>query len=483
METTRRHGTRLRSGRIVGALAGALLLGGIASGCARAPLNRPLNGADPANGYYFDNHRRPPNSDETLFIVAFSGGGTRAAALAAGVLKELADTRFPGPDGPRRLLDEVDGISAVSGGSITAAAFGLYGDEAFELLDRGFLKRNIQKTLVRRTLNPFRWPSLWSRRYGRSDLAADYYDEVLFRGATFADLKGRPSPYLAINATDLTTGARFDFTQYQFDLLGSDLSDYRISRAVAASSAVPAVLTPITLRNYAHLSDRPPAAWITNHDSGHLARTRLRARELRSYLDATNRPFVHLVDGGVSDNLGLRAALDALVTIEATPPAARRVDLTRVRRLVILSAYAYSSPERDWDRRPHPPSSLAVGTAAASHTLDRFSFETLELIRDQFSQWKSRRGDLGEIELYPIFINFTNFRNPEERRFFLNLPTSFFLPNQQVDLLKEAGHRLLRQSPEYRRLLQDLGAPLPRLPGGSDADLPGSTAETPDPVP
>jgi hypothetical protein len=64
-------------------------------------------------------------------MVAFSGGGTRAASLAYGVLQELADTEMMTAEGPRSLLNEIDMISSVSGGSFTSAYYGLYGDRLF----------------------------------------------------------------------------------------------------------------------------------------------------------------------------------------------------------------------------------------------------------------------------------------------------------------------------------------------------------------
>lgn len=439
-----------------------MLLGiGLLAGCAHRPVNAPLDHGAAGPGYYFHTQNRPNNSDDTLFIVAFSGGGTRAAALAYGVLEELSRTPVNLPSGARRLVDEVDGISAVSGGSITAAAYGLFGDRIFPRLEGAFLKRNVQDSLLWRTLNPRRWPSLWTGNYGRSEVAAEYYDEVLFRGATFGDLQRVPGPYVVINATDITTGARFEFTQHQFDLLCSDLASFPVAQAVAASSAVPAVLTPVTVNNYAGRCAGPPPRWILPTTNAFPSRTRLRARELRSYLDSTNRPYIHLVDGGVSDNLGLRAVLDATLALQADPTITRNFDLSKVRRLVVLSAYAYSSPERDWDRHAAPPSSLVTGAAAASHTLDRFSFETLELIKSEFERLQEAEGGTGRVKLYPIFVNFTNFTDPDERKFFLNLPTSFFLPNDDIDRIRLAGHRLLRQNQAYQHLLRDLGVTVP----------------------
>ena len=41
------------------------------------------------------------------------------------------------------------------------------------------------------------------------------------------------------------------------------------------------------------------------------------AQRPRSFRDGTDRPFLHLVDGGVSDNVGMRAVLDSLQVFEA----------------------------------------------------------------------------------------------------------------------------------------------------------------------
>ena len=74
-------------------------------------------------------------SDELLLILTFSGGGTRAAAFAYGVLQTLAETDIIIDGQKPRLLDEVDGISSVSGGSFTAAYYGLFKDRIFEDLE------------------------------------------------------------------------------------------------------------------------------------------------------------------------------------------------------------------------------------------------------------------------------------------------------------------------------------------------------------
>ena len=429
----------------------------LGTGCAHRQVNAPLTQVNPEQGYYFHSRPRPDNSSEILFVLAFSGGGTRAAALSYGVLEELRRTLYPVDGGHRRLLDEVDGISAVSGGSFTAAAYGLYGDALFDTFPTAFLKRDVQKVLVWKTLNPFRWPNLLSARWGRSDMAARYYDRILFTNATFADLEARPGPFLLINATDVSSGARFSFTQSRFNYLCSDLSSYPLSRACAASSAVPGVLSPITLDNFAGACGFQPPDWVLN-PTNLPPRVEFLARELRRPLDRTNHPYLHLVDGGVSDNLGLRELLDAATYYRYTPDLRSRLDITKLKRVVIISANAYSDPERKWDLKPSPPGSISSAVAAAGHTLNRVSFDTLEVLRDTVESWKEQVGEDSEVSFYPVLISFTNFKDPKERRFYLNLPTSFVLPSPDVDKLVEAGSRLLNENEVYQQLLADLGA-------------------------
>jgi NTE family protein len=445
--------------RLTVLLAG-LLLAALGGGCATRVANERLAAHNPQAGYYFHTKVRPNNSEEIVFVVMFSGGGTRAAAFAYGVLDGLRRVGIAAPEGLRPLLAEVDAISSVSGGSITAAAYGLYGEEIFPKLEQAFLKRNIQGALAWRVLNPWRWPRLWSGNYGRSDLAAEYYDRILFQGATFADLERRPGPFIVINATDISTGARFEFTQRQFDLLCSDLLAFPVSRAVAASSAVPGLLTPITLNNYAGHCGYELPAWIARPPQPGDGRWRLHAQELRQYLDSTNRPFLHVVDGGVSDNLGIRAVLDGIHALREQEELRQGINVRRVRRVVLLSVNAYSSPPKDWDRREAPPGSLRAAAAAAALTLDRYSEETLQLAREEFDRWKHELGNNSSqpVEFYPIFLSFTNFKEPRQRNFFLSVPTSFFLPPAAVDELGRAGRTLLEENEVYQKLLRDLGA-------------------------
>ncbi len=430
------------------------------SGCATRPATPRLPVYDRSHGYYTPVHERPNSTPELMFLLALSGGGTRAAALSYGVLEELAHTPVP-KQTARSLLNEVDGISAVSGGSFTAAAYAAYGDKIFTEYESRFLKRDVQSVLLWQTLNPLNWPRLWSGLAGRSDLAADYYNRILFRDLTFGDLPRDSRPFIVINATDVSTGARFEFTQSYFDLIGGDLARYPLARAVAASSAVPVVLTPITLDNYGGDNGYAHPDWIKEALAGSAAvphRAHYRARELSSFGDRHTRPYLHLIDGGVSDNLGLRAILDGFLINEAGNT--RTLENTPVRRVAILLVNAEHRPKQNWDRKPNPPGILSLGVKSSSIPMSHYSYETVELLLEKIEHWKAvadeRRGEKGSMEFYLIDVSFDRLADETERHYLQNLKTSFNLAPEAVDRLKAAGGLILRNSREYQRLLADI---------------------------
>src|SRR5271157_3892003 len=176
-------------------------------GCATRPINPPLAEVDLEQGYRYVTRleHRPGSDAQNLVVLAFSGGGTRAAAFSYGVLEALRGMEVVGPKGRKiRMLDEVDVVTGVSGGSFTALAYGLYGEKLFDIYETAFLKRDVQGELIARFFSPGNWGALWSESWGRSEMAAQLYDEILFHGATFADLDRGSGPLILATATDIS---------------------------------------------------------------------------------------------------------------------------------------------------------------------------------------------------------------------------------------------------------------------------------------
>ena len=456
----------------------ALALATAVAACASRPINEGLRTHEPYSPAADHDAGR---GDHTLALVlAFSGGGTRAAAFSFGVLEELRRTALPGPP-PHRMLDEVDTIMGISGGSFTALSYALYGERLFDEYEARFLKRDVQGHLVASVLNPINWPALASPAYGRSDLAAEYYDQILFERATFGDILGKPdTPTVHVSATDITTGGRFMFGKGEFDLICSDIRTFPLSRAAAASSAVPVLLSAITLDNHAGTCGTRVSERLRRFTGGAATdlpgRARLRVQEAMALEDSVARPYIHLVDGGVSDNLGLRGVVESMDVIEHNPTFRELVGVNRLRRL--RSSRPRADPPHEWDKSESGPGIVGQLLKASGVPIDRYSYDQVELLKDMIDRWALMRDrsrlaglegwpadpslvELPKIEFYPIDVSFERIADPEQRARFMSLPTSFVLPAADVDALRAVAGELLRENAVYRKLVRDLGGAAP----------------------
>lgn len=430
------------------------------SGCASygVVVNEPLGAGQVArDSYSIRAHlkRSAKLNNDIEVVLAFSGGGTRAAAFSYGILKALRDTTVMVDGRKERLLDEVDFISSVSGGSFTAAYYGLHGDRVFEDFEDRFLRRDVQGGLVRGLFNPLRTVS----NKGRTEVAIGQYEADVFEGATFADMAKENRPLIVINASDLAHGVRFSFIQDYFDLLCSDLSTFPVSRAVAASSAVPVLFTPVVVRNHTDcMADKP--GWFTearkrSADNPEIA---LALDGVETYFDKEHKKYAHFVDGGITDNLGLRAFYEIVEFSGGVASYIERANQQLPRRMVLIVVNA--SRERDYEMvATSKTPSLAKSVGALSDAqLHHYSAATLALMRRSMIQWAEELSTPEQpVVPYVIELGFRDIIQPKKRRFFNQIPTSFSLTDEQVDELIVAGRDILQANSEFRRLLDDLG--------------------------
>lgn len=242
------------AGCFFGRLKKAVLLAALSglSACAQFQYQpvATIDKVDRSQGYRFDAEAGKPQDDDMLVVLMFSGGGTRAAALGYGVLEELDKQKIYSGGREKSLLEAVDLVYGVSGGSVLAAYFSLHGKETIPSFERRFLKQNFQRQVSKQVFSLANVPRLTSPEFGRGDLLQEQFESTLFKNATFGDLASRrKGPFAVITATDMSLGNRFEFTQEYFDMMCLNLSDLKIARAVAASSAVPLVFAPLTLNN------------------------------------------------------------------------------------------------------------------------------------------------------------------------------------------------------------------------------------------
>lgn len=442
--------------KLVSVLLSLLLL----SGCASYGIveNQATTDSRPTGGFSLA-LPASRDDDDIVLILAFSGGGTRAAAFSYGVLQELRDTRVVVDGQSRRLLDEVDVISSVSGGSFTSAYYGLFGERIFDDFETVFLKRNVESELIHALFNPL----AWFRSTGRTELAISLYQRSVFLDKTFADLQTQDGPLIVINASDLGYGVRFSFVQEYFDLLCSDLSSYPVARAVAASSAVPVLFNPVVVKNYPGCRV-DGAAWMTAADRGAMANADLAeiVDGLKTYADKDERRFVHLVDGGITDNLGLRAMYEVIEVAGGADAYLQRMGRKPPRKFVVISVDASTKRQPTMDESARQPSLGDTVSAMSSVQLHRYNTATKELLEESIPRWATEVSTpQNRVEPHFVQLGFHDYLESDKLQFFNRIPTSFDLSDEQVDRLIAAGRELLRKNPEFRRVVTGLGGVAP----------------------
>jgi NTE family protein len=297
---------------------------------------------------------------------------------------------------------------------------------------------------------------------------AGIYDQLLFRGATYADLGKRDAPVISINATDIATGGTFPFTQEGFDLICANLAPFPLARAVAASNGFPLLFSPITLPS--HRPGCPPVSVPPpppNATAEERRRVELIGQWAARYADPSLVRYVHLLDGGIADNLALRSLLNIMLTsnLKAVP----RSKIASTRRLLVISAdgEAAADPKLSLDRNVGSWAALAATVSGIA--IDRYNLDTIMMAESELRQLVQRLRDArcregavleghacDEVEGALVHLNLARIPDPAVRSRLQAIPTGLTIPGEEVDLLVLWGERLVREDPNIRLLLRGL---------------------------
>jgi NTE family protein len=391
---------------------------------------------------------------ENSIILAFSGGGLRAAAFSHGVLSALESVKTPEGD----LLDDLALISSVSGGSLTAAHYGVYGREGLarfrnEVLLPGF------ESGMRLSLNPVNFMRIMGGGLNTREEFGDTLDRTIFHGATFADIYRHPRPEIRIHATDLYYRVPFPFITPVFVYLCSDISRYSVADAVAASMAVPVVFAPVVVRSFPGECGPLPGEIPTIHPQVEGSRAvNAIGRALSAYRDPSHVRYIKLADGGLTDNFGV-STLAMSRAIWGTPfaPMSER-DAVKIRRLLVVVVDASLGPHGDWTRREDGPEGLDLALAATDAAVDATTQHVADLFDRMIHEWQqsvvnyrcgltpadvARLGgpsqwNCSDVKFSLAYLSVGDLASPMRERIEA-VPTRLTLDAAQIDTTIEAG--------------------------------------------
>src|SRR4029079_6464568 len=337
--------------------------------------------------------------------------------------------------------------------------------ETFDSYLQRFLDHDTEKDLWHKVLAPVNWGRLANSRISRSDLEVEYFDENLFDGATVYDVMTR-SPRVIVTATDLVRSKPFAFTREQLNGVCVDPKTVPVARAVFASAATPIYFAPLVMQTFAGKCGYQPPETLTHAlDGEEDAYRRERAERLLSFLDSTHYPYLHLADGAFADNLGARAILDEVALGESVTDALRRNGFSRARRMLFVVVDARTGFDRKYAQSPEPLGIKKVMDAVVSATFNRYSFETMNLMRARVKRWeKEVRAtrckstltipDCDKFDIDLVELSFDRVLNEDEHNYLDRIPTAFTISPEEVSRLRRAARLLVEESPEMRNFIE-----------------------------
>jgi predicted acylesterase/phospholipase RssA len=449
------------------------LLAAVFGGCAHV-VNLPANvpTADVHAGVTSAPAPTPASADDLLVGLAFSGGGTRAAAFSFGVLEGLAATPVPRVR-KARLIDHIDFITGVSGGSVTAAYFGLKKRAALVDFRERFLLKDAQASL-RTNVTLANVSRALGGGVNEDTRLRNWLDENLFEGATFSALLADERPRIWINATDIYNRTPFVFGKTAFSVICSNLAAYPVAAAVAASAAVPVAIAPVVIETYPERSGAKLPDWITRamgkRDSPILQAF---AKGIGRYRDGSIH-YIKLLDGGLADNYGLSGFTVARESSETPYGPLTPQQAVKLRRVMFLVVDAGRGPQlADWVRTLEGPSGVELVSAVTGAALDPSVRASYTAFEHTMQEWRSAliawrcsaagqkiRAAVGgpncrDLRFHIGRLSFDQL-SPGRAAQLNTIPTTFALPPESVDALIAAGRDTLAASPTFRAFLGGL---------------------------
>jgi predicted acylesterase/phospholipase RssA len=452
--------------------AGALFCGIWLSSCA-AMDSGPINVFTERVGEYSPQFVSDPGDDGSLVVgLSFSGGGTRAAAFAFGVLRELDEAIIDETPVVRTVVDSIRMVSGTSGGAVAAAYFGYRGKDGYQDFRERFLLRDVEASLRTSAVSPVNLMRALQGGVNDRNGLVRWLDDNLFDGATFASFRKPEAPTIWLTASDIYNGTPFIFTQDTFAALCSDLDQVRLADAVAASAAVPVIFKPLVVAADSPECGYRQPAWLTRAiaDPRTPLGLRAHARSLDTYRYAERLKHVQLLDGGLTDNIGVTGfALERAAAGTPYGPLSP-TQAVRLRKLLFIVADAGVEATPVWGESAQGPSLAELVPALAHTTISssvRKGFDALELaVANWRNEIVSFRCGLSSAEVrryrdtldgwncrdVRITVEHLSFRNlaPETKVALDGVPTRFTLPEEQVDLVIAAGREAVRSNADIR---------------------------------
>lgn len=372
---------------------------------------------------------RPHQRPDIAIAVAASGGGYRAANLTAGVLMGLEQITDPHLNG--NLLEEVDYFSTVSGGGL---GVGYYVGSQYHFMQLHGHDPFAAQFSFTNTMNQLPADNVLTKNYNgelffSNDRGAVFEKNIantilktnnnsLLLGNIFVPVNGNPAdvtlPYWVTNSTIYQNAellpftpdvlARYGVTNYthnqQSESVGNNYFSIPASVGTAASASFPFALTPVTLESNACTD---------------------------------GACYLQLLDGGLSDNLGIYTALDLL-----------RQDQAKIKILIVIDAYA--GTDQPFSKQANAPSGSTLFWRVLDMSTDAARQEVKAALNESARDQLCKNAN----NVLVIYLDLEHYEKAKA------VSTGFFITPDQQKLLLTVGQELVLENPQIFMQLKTL---------------------------
>lgn len=423
----------------------------------------------------------PDDPSRPVILMTFSGGGSRASALASAVLADLAATIYRTKSGTHSLTSDVKMISSVSGGSVTAAWFGLHRDAEhpdgdLASLREKFLSQDNMAKLELDAVDPITWVRLAFTGYTRIDALEGLFDATLFGGATMQELNQPGRPVVLLNTTDMAGGETFALSPRRMDDICASLDDLKVSTGVAASAAFPILLSPVGFRDYSGScagqvrGDEWARKDLSNPDTVHVNLEKYRDARYTNDLRHGENPFrvidsLYFLDGGLADNLGTKTLRTTILEPYEDLNVLSAINHGKIGKLVVIVVNARSDPPNKLYQATTTPGLVSAINAVTSVPIDANTANSqanlTQLLVELAAAAATDDGKFHGMQIYGVLVDFDQMPSdtPEHRQLrdvVKDIPTSWTITAGQLQAIDDAAHLLLRSDPCFAALLTHL---------------------------
>lgn len=447
-------------------------------GCAVkdvGPINSASSDSPPATPRFLADGG---DDGSTVMALAFSGGGMRASAFSYGVLRALDDVVVDEIPYRRSMVDNIRMISGVSGGAVVAAYFGYKGRDDYRDLDRRFLYQDPEATMQTSMASPITISRALSGGVNDRSSFARWLDGNLFDQAEMSSFRWPNAPTVWINASDIFNRTPFLFTYDTFAALCSDLDKVRISDAVAASAAFPVVFSPLILETKRASCNYEQPEWLTRAlaNPRHSIRLGAYAEALNAYKSNPDLNYVRLLDGGLTDNLGITGFVLERAAADTPHGPLSAEEAVKLRHFIFVIADAGRGQTETWgrDMKNLPITKLLL--AATDTSMSAALRDEIDSLRQAVSIWKDHlvryrcglplekvrriRGTTAgwncrDVNAIVEHLSFSDL-DTETARELDTVPTRLTLKADQIDKLVAAGRRVVVENDPLMAAVADI---------------------------